>query len=87
LNDCRAVIVLYFHPWEFDQSQDRLPLGWLGRLRTYIGMTRVADKFKTLLSRHQFVRAIDAAKGLDRQIGLLPFFSFSNENSLSAFEC
>src|SRR5207248_1508972 len=33
-----AVAMLYFHPWEFDPGQPRLPLGLLSRFRTYVGL-------------------------------------------------
>jgi polysaccharide deacetylase family protein (PEP-CTERM system associated) len=69
-----AVSVLYFHPWEFDPQQNRLPLGWLNRLRTYVGLSRSRDRFAKLLARHRFVRAIDVAKHLDLRLGELPGF-------------
>src|SRR5581483_7457642 len=34
-----AVATLYFHPWEFDPGQPRLPLGRLSRFRTYVGLS------------------------------------------------
>ena len=34
------VSVLYFHPWEFDPRQRRLPLGRLSAFRTYVGIAR-----------------------------------------------
>src|SRR5262245_26485363 len=34
------VAMLYFHPWEFDPAQARLPLKRLSRFRTYVGMAR-----------------------------------------------
>ena len=30
--------MLYFHPWEFDPDQPRLPLKALSRFRTYVGL-------------------------------------------------
>jgi polysaccharide deacetylase family protein (PEP-CTERM system associated) len=70
-----SVAMLYFHPWEFDLEQARLPLGWLNRFRTYIGMRRCRGRLTTLLSRHRFVRAIDAARQIDAQLDLLPRFA------------
>src|SRR5262249_39806788 len=32
------VAMLYFHPWEFDPLQARLPLSLLNRFRTYVGI-------------------------------------------------
>ena len=69
------VAMLYFHPWEFDPEQARLPLGWLSRLRTYIGMRRSRGRLTTLLGRHRFVRAIDVAKRLEMRQDSLPRFA------------
>jgi polysaccharide deacetylase family protein (PEP-CTERM system associated) len=68
------VAVLYFHPWEFDPEQKRLPLRWLSRLRTYVGIHRSRGRFVNLLSRRRFVRAIDVAKQLTAQRDSLPRF-------------
>ena len=72
------VSMLYFHPWEFDPDQERLPLRWLSRLRTYIGIRRSRGRLSTLLSRHRFVRAVDAAKELAGHSGMLPRFALGN---------
>ncbi len=58
------VAVLYFHPWEFDPKQRRLPLPWLRRWRTYAGIGRAQGRLRTLLARHRFSRAADVARGL-----------------------
>jgi polysaccharide deacetylase family protein (PEP-CTERM system associated) len=58
------VAVLYFHPWEFDPDQPRLPLQWLKGFRTYVGLTRSRPRLRTLLGRHRFVRAGDVARQL-----------------------
>jgi polysaccharide deacetylase family protein (PEP-CTERM system associated) len=73
------VAMLYFHPWEFDPDQARLPLGWLNRWRTYIGLGRSRERLTKLLSRHRFVRAMDAAKRLNAQDDLLPRFAVWQE--------
>jgi len=55
-----AAGMLYFHPWEFDPDQVRLPLGRFSGFRTYVGMGRTRRRFETLLSRqHVFARTID----------------------------
>lgn len=59
-----AVAMLYFHPWEFDPDQPRLPLGWLARWRTYVGMRRTTERLRSLLAGHRFVRAIDAVRAI-----------------------
>src|SRR5207245_176867 len=62
--------MLYFHPWEFDPQQPRLPLRLLNRFRTYVGIhgnrTRLARLFKWG-ERYSFIRAIDAAELLYQQ--------------------
>jgi polysaccharide deacetylase family protein (PEP-CTERM system associated) len=58
------VVMLYFHPWEFDPEQVRLPLGRLSRFRTYVGIGRTRRRLGALLNRHRFTRAVDVAKRL-----------------------
>jgi polysaccharide deacetylase family protein (PEP-CTERM system associated) len=55
------VTMLYFHPWEFDPDQPRLPLGRLSRFRTYVNIGRSRARLTALLSRHRFARAADVA--------------------------
>jgi polysaccharide deacetylase family protein (PEP-CTERM system associated) len=64
--DCLpAVAMLYFHPWEFDSEQLRLPLGRVRRFRTYVGIPRSRHRLTALLAPNCFVRARDVAAGLD----------------------
>jgi polysaccharide deacetylase family protein (PEP-CTERM system associated) len=60
------VAVLYFHPWELDPDQPRLPLRRLRRFRTYVGMARSRPRFRALLARYGFVPAADVARQLLR---------------------
>jgi polysaccharide deacetylase family protein (PEP-CTERM system associated) len=63
--DCRPpVATLYFHPWEFDPDQARLPLRGLNRFRTYVGLSRTRGRLMRLLARHRFTRAADMAAEL-----------------------
>lgn len=72
---CRpAVAMLYFHPWEFDPEQERLPLGNLSRWRTYVGVGRTRRRLDTLLGGHAFTRAVDVAAELRPSLGDLPVF-------------
>jgi polysaccharide deacetylase family protein (PEP-CTERM system associated) len=57
-------IMLYFHPWEFDPEQEKLPLGRLSKWRTYVGINRSRGRLLTLMRRYQFQRAIDVVDGL-----------------------
>jgi polysaccharide deacetylase family protein (PEP-CTERM system associated) len=59
------VSVLYFHPWEFEPDQPRLPLRGVARFRTYVGIGRNRGRLTTLLSHHRFARAVDVARRLD----------------------
>jgi polysaccharide deacetylase family protein (PEP-CTERM system associated) len=78
-HSCRPpVAVLYFHPWEFDTVQARLPLSYLSRLRTYVGIGRTRSRLATLLSRHRFSRAVDVAKLLDAQLAALPSYDLAS---------
>ena len=68
-----ASAMLYFHPWEFDPDQPRLPLSRLSRWRTYVGMKRAMPRLSRLLTRHRFRRAIDVVEELRGQA--LPEFT------------
>jgi polysaccharide deacetylase family protein (PEP-CTERM system associated) len=68
------VAMLYFHPWEFDPEQVRLPLGRLSRFRTYVGIRRTRGRLAALLARHRFARAVDVAKQLDSRRDTLACF-------------
>jgi len=60
LRDCTPrVAMIYFHPWEFDPEQPRLPLRRLNRFRTYVGLTRTRRRLNTLFRHHTFSRAVD----------------------------
>lgn len=69
-----ATGMLYFHPWEFDPDQARLPLGRFGSFRTYVGMGRTRGRFERLLSRHTFGRTIDEVRLLGKCSQELPRF-------------
>lgn len=58
--------MLYFHPWEFDPEQPRLPLRRLSRFRTYVGIGRSRGRLATLMSRYRSARAVDVARRLER---------------------
>lgn len=46
----RRPAVLYFHPWEFDPGIPRLPLGLVGRVRTYTGLRSSLDRLERILA-------------------------------------
>jgi polysaccharide deacetylase family protein (PEP-CTERM system associated) len=68
-----GVAMLYFHPWEFDPDQPRLPLGLLSRFRTYVGIRGSQARLRSLLKGGGFRRAIDVVGELKQQE--LPRFS------------
>jgi polysaccharide deacetylase family protein (PEP-CTERM system associated) len=70
-----AVAMLYFHPWEFDPDQPRLPLPAVSRFRTYVGLRRTRRRLHTLLGRHRFSRALDVARELLAHEAGLPVFA------------
>jgi polysaccharide deacetylase family protein (PEP-CTERM system associated) len=72
-----AVAMLYFHPWEFDPDQPRLPLSRLRRFRTYVGIHRTRGRLRGLLEGRRFARAIDVAKRLNVSWGTLPGFDLN----------
>jgi polysaccharide deacetylase family protein (PEP-CTERM system associated) len=60
------VVMLYFHPWDFDAEQLRLPLKRISRFRTYVGMNRSRERFARLLNAYRFTRAADVIDRLER---------------------
>ncbi|HXG08583.1 MAG TPA: XrtA system polysaccharide deacetylase [Gemmataceae bacterium] len=75
---CRPpVATLYFHPWEFDPDQPRLPLRRLSRFRTYVGIRRSRGRLTALLDRYRFVSAVEVARELDRRRDTLPTFALA----------
>lgn len=63
-----AVSMLYFHPWEFDASQPKLPLSRVSRWRTYVGIERAEARLRRILrytSITSFRRACDVASKVD----------------------
>lgn len=59
-----GVAMLYFHPWEFDPHQPRLPLGRLSKFRTYVGTRSSTSRLRSLLKRGGFRTAREVAEAL-----------------------
>ena len=70
-----AVAMLYFHPWEFDPGQARLPLNRLARWRTYVGVGRTTARLARLLTVYPFRRATDVVDDILASGVALPRFS------------
>lgn len=64
------VVMLYFHPWEFDPEQERLSLPRLSYFRTYVGLKRSRTRLTILLDMRNFERAIDVAEALNTGLPL-----------------
>ena len=77
--DDSPLAMLYFHPWEFDPDQPRLPLKPFAKWRTYVGISKSTDRLGRLLKRYQtrFRRAIDVVNQLESQLDELPRFALT----------
>jgi polysaccharide deacetylase family protein (PEP-CTERM system associated) len=75
--ECRATM-LYFHPWEFDPGQPRLPLNGLNRFRTYVGISRSRQRLSLLLGSRPYFRAVDLARQLSTSRDCLPRFQLAS---------
>jgi polysaccharide deacetylase family protein (PEP-CTERM system associated) len=69
--------VMYFHPWEFDPDQPRLPLTGISRFRTYVGIRNNREKLGQLLSRSRCCRIVDLVGELEMKRDSLPRFDLS----------
>jgi hypothetical protein len=85
-NGTPPVAVLYFHPWEFDRDQPRLPLGTVDEWRTYVGIGSTRKRLRMLLEKHRFQRAIDVAVELKRSRAALETFSLPERQPNAAPE-
>jgi len=50
----QAPACIYFHPWEIDPDLARLPMGVIGRWRTYTGLSGMQRKIERLLEEFEF---------------------------------
>jgi hypothetical protein len=50
-------VIVYFHPWELDPDQPRLPVRGLRRFRHYVNLARTAAKLRRVLRRLHFTTA------------------------------
>jgi len=78
-----SAAVLYFHPWEFDPDQPKLPLGRLSKFRTYVGIRRSRQRLEKLVrGEYRFARMTDIMASLDEERILLPSFALATPESL-----
>lgn len=52
-------VVVYFHPWELDPNQPRIPAKWKSRLRHYTNLKSMEKRLASLLSSFRFGRMGD----------------------------
>lgn len=72
-----SIAVLYFHPWEFDSEQQRLPLPRLSRVRTYVGLARTRPRLTSLLAKFQAIKAIDATRRIRHHKSAIQSFNLA----------
>ena len=58
--------VLYFHPWEVDPEQPRLPANWKTRIRHYTGLSKAAARLDEILTHHPVEPIIDLVRRIPR---------------------
>lgn len=56
----RQPVMFYFHPWELDPAQPRVPMRWHHRARHYVNLGREEAKLETLLKAVPFGTAREA---------------------------
>jgi polysaccharide deacetylase family protein (PEP-CTERM system associated) len=47
-------IMVYFHPWEIDPEQPRIPASWKSKVRHYTNLNKMRGKIEKLLNDFQF---------------------------------
>lgn len=79
-----SLAMLYFHPWEFDPTQPRLPLNRLSHWRTYVGMAKSTARLRALLARYATYaqRACDCVETLVKHQHTLPRLSLDSDRPI-----
>ncbi|MFA4986781.1 MAG: polysaccharide deacetylase family protein [Candidatus Brocadiia bacterium] len=54
-------LVLYFHPWELDPSQPRMPLRLHYSVRHYYNLSKTEGRLRAILKSHKFAPCRDAS--------------------------
>jgi len=67
----RQPVMFYFHPWELDPGQPRMPMSWRHRFRHYVGLEAEAFKLSLLLRKFKFGTAREVLQGQERPADVL----------------
>ena len=57
--------MVYFHPWELDPDQPRIPAPLRSRVRHYTNLSTVEGKLNRLLTDFQFSTLTEVSAGLE----------------------
>lgn len=76
-----SVATLYFHPWEFDTEQRKLPLSRSNRFRTYVGRARTRSRLSRLLRHSSPCRAIDIVQTINSSPCHLRRFALTDDSN------
>jgi polysaccharide deacetylase family protein (PEP-CTERM system associated) len=74
----RQPVMFYFHPWELDPGQPRLPMARHHRFRHYVGLENEAIKLSQLLAEFRFGTAREVLESHEQQpdsVGAAPALS------------
>lgn len=61
----KVPVILYFHPWEIDPEQPRIPAGWRSHLRHYTNLDRMYGRLEEVLSMGQYQGMASLMKELE----------------------
>ena len=56
--------MVYFHPWEIDPEQPRIPARWRSRVRHYTNLETMEGKIARLLRDFRFTTFSEACQNL-----------------------
>lgn len=60
----RQPVIFYFHPWEIDPEQPRLPASWKTRIRHYSGLAKTESRLDKILTEHRFEPILNLVRRL-----------------------
>ena len=60
-------VMVYFHPWELDPDQPRLPGSWKSRFRHYRGLAKTEERLQEILSLGTFQPFVNFVRNAPQQ--------------------